>query len=384
LPRSSRGTAPTNPMTPQSILLAELDGALRDGAAARGPAMLRRIASLFLDDGASYTAEQVELFDEVLSRLADGIEATVRAELAARLCEARVAPPRLLRRLALDERLEVAAPLLCRLDRLDDAVLVECVDTRGQGHLLAISRRRSVSAAVTDRLVARGEMAVLISVVGNPGSRFSESGFAALVRRAEGNDALAAGVGIRADLPRHHFLRLLSMASDVVRTRLEAVDPQNARDIRAVVAQVAETIAARMAPVARDFTDALARVHALKNAGTLGDREILHFLVEKKLEEAMAAVALLADLDVAEVDQALQQRRPEALLTILKAVGLGWPTAKAFLQAHAGENQLPPGESDRALASFARLGQETARQALQLKRRPASSGAHRADVHNRQ
>lgn len=360
-------------MTAQSTLLAELEGALRAGSPARGPIMLRRLASLLLDDGARYSGEQIALFDEVLSRLADGIEATVRAELAARLCNAAVAPPRLLRQLALDELIEVAAPLLCRSEQLDDAVLIECADTRSQGHLLAISRRRIVSAAVTDRLVIRGDAAVLLAIVANAGSRFSDDGFAVLVRRAEGNDALASGVGIRTDLPRHHFLRLLSIASDVVRARLEAADPQNARDIRAVVAQVTETIASRITPAPRNFTDALDRVHALKNIGALGDREILHFLAEGKLEDAIAAVALLADIDVASVDQALQQRRPEALLTILKAVGLGWPTAKAFLRAHAGENQLPPTEADRALESFARLNPGTARHALLLKRRPAAA-----------
>lgn len=360
-------------MTPQSTLLAELEGALSAGAAARGPTMLRRVASLLLDGDVSYNAEQIALFDQILSRLIDGIEATVRAELAARLCNASVAPPRLLRQLALDEMVEVAAPLLCRSEQLDDAILVECVDTRSQGHLLAISRRRAVSAAVTDRLVIRGDTPVLLAVVANKGSRFSENGFALLVRRAEGNDALADGVGVRADLPRHHFLRLLSMASDMVRVRLEAIDPQNARDIRAVVAQVAETIASRVAPAPRDFIGAVDRVHALKAAGTLGDREILHFLAEGKLEDALAAVALLADLDVAGVDQALRQRRPEALLTILKAVGLGWPTAKAFLRAHAAENQLPPSEADRALEGFARLNPETARQALLLKRRPRAA-----------
>jgi len=365
-------------MTPQSTILAELEGALRGGVPARGPAMLRRITALLLDCGASYTAEQIDLFDQILSRLVDGIEATVRAELAARLSDARFAPPRLLRQLALDELIEVAAPLLCRFEQLDDAVLIDCVNTRSQSHLLAISRRRTVSVAVTDRLVIRGETPVLLSIVANTGSRFSEAGFATLVQRAPGDDALAAGVGIRADLPRHQFLRLLSMASGVVRERLEAADPLNARDIRAVVARVTETIAARVAPIERDFTDALARVHALRNSGALGDREILHFLAENKLEEAIVAVALLADLDVASVDQALQQRRPEALLTILKAIGLGWPTAKAFLQAHAGENQLPPRDIDRALESFARLNAETARQALLLKRRSTSAGAHGA------
>lgn len=333
--------------------------------------MLRQITSLFVDHSMSLTAEQFELFDGVLSRLADGIEATARADLALRLNAAGVAPPRLLRQLVLDELIDVAGPLLSGFDHLDDAALIECVNARGQSHLLAISRRRAVSAAVTDQVVIRGETPVLLAIVENTGAHFSEAGFATLVRRAESDDALASSVGIRADLPRHHFLRLLSAASDIVRERLEAADPQNARDIQAVVARVSDAIALRIAPEHRQFADATRRALTLRNTGALGDREILQFLADGKLEDAIAAVAVLADLDAAIVDEAIRHKRRETLLTILKAVGLGWPTVKAFLQAHAGDNRLPIGATDHALASFARLSPETAQQVLQLRwRRP--------------
>lgn len=363
-------------MTPSTAVIDELESALRGGAPARGAAMLRQVASLFLDHGMSLSAEQIELFDQVLSRLADGIEAAARADLAARLNAAGVAPPRLLRQLVLDERIDVAGPLLSAFESLDDAALIECVTTRGQSHLLAISHRHAVSAAVTDQLVIHGEKPVLLAIVENTGAHFSEAGFATLVRRAEGDDALAGSVGIRADLPRHHFLRLLSAASDIVRKRLEATDPQNASDIQAVVSRVSEAIAQRIAPARRQFADATLRAQALRNAGTLGDREILQFLADGKHEDALAAVAVLADLDAGIVDEATRDKRPETLLTILKAVGLGWPTAKAFLQAHAGGDRLTSAAMDNALASFARLSQETARQVLQLRwRRSAGDPA---------
>ncbi len=354
-------------MISQSTVIKELEDVLRDGPATRGATMLRQITALLLDSGLCYSPEQIELFDEVLGRLAEGIEAKVRAELSVRLCDASFAPPRLLRQLALDQVIDVAAPLLSRSDQLDDIILIECVNTRSQGHLMAISRRRRVSEAVTDRLVVLGEAPVLLSVVANPGSRFSDIGFATLVLRAEGDDALATGVGIRVDLPRHQFLRLLSMASLSVRERLEAANPQNARDIRIAVERVTEAIADRVVRGEREFGEATRRAHTLKNAGSLGDREILQFLTEKKLDDAIAAVAVLAEVDAAAVDHAMQQTRPEPLLTMLKAVGLGWPTAKAFLQVHAGERGLPASEIERALASFARLSVDTARQALLLK-----------------
>ena len=62
------------PMTAQSTLINELDGVLRDGSTARTASMVRRLTSLLVDSGASYSADQIVLFDEVLGRLADGIE----------------------------------------------------------------------------------------------------------------------------------------------------------------------------------------------------------------------------------------------------------------------------------------------------------------------
>ena len=188
-------------MISQSTVIKELEDVLRDGPATRGATMLRQITALLLDSGLCYSPEQIELFDEVLGRLAEGIEAKVRAELSVRLCDASFAPPRLLRQLALDQVIDVAAPLLSRSDQLDDIILIECVNTRSQGHLMAIFAPAK-GLGGRDRPAGRsGRGPVLLSVVANPGSRFSDIGFATLVLRAEGDDALATGVEIRVDLP---------------------------------------------------------------------------------------------------------------------------------------------------------------------------------------
>ena len=128
-------------MNQRSLLIEQLDSALGGWSAARGVHMLQQVTDLFLG-GATFSPEQIELFDDVLGRLSDGVTAAARTPLAQRLCDASTAPQRLLRRLALDDLSEVAAPLLARSRHLDDNLLITCVETRSQRPLLAICQRR--------------------------------------------------------------------------------------------------------------------------------------------------------------------------------------------------------------------------------------------------
>lgn len=360
-------------MNLQATVINELQDARSSGSAHRRAEVLWKITDMFVENELRYSDEQIRLFDKVLSELANEIERFARAELSNRLCTAATPLPTLLRQLAFDEAIEVAAPLLMSSDHLDDALLVECAHTQSQGHLLAISQRRGVSEAVTDALVIRGEAQVLQAVVDNPSSRFSNKCYATLVRRAAGSDTLTVGIGSRVDLPRHHFLRLLAAASTVVREKLEAASPQNAADIRSVVSQVTKSIAARTANHLKDYGAALEKVRILDAAGELTELQILRFIADRKCELAVAAVAVLAKIDVSEIEQAMMLERAETLLIVIKSIGLGWPTAKALLQLRAGNNAMPRKELEQALSNFERINRETAQQALAIQRRQDSS-----------
>uniref|UniRef100_Q07HD3 DUF2336 domain-containing protein n=1 Tax=Rhodopseudomonas palustris (strain BisA53) TaxID=316055 RepID=Q07HD3_RHOP5 len=353
----------------QAAVLGELEQAFRRGSSERRVEILARIMDLFVAGANAYSPEQIELFGDVLARLVDEIETAARAELSQRLCRASIGPPQLLRRFVLDEATVVAQPLLSDFEALPTDLLVECAKTRGQGHLLAITKRKSIPEQVTDPIVERGDARVLQSVAQNPGSRFSNSGFGMLVDRAEGNDALAAAIGERPDLPRHHFLRLLTIASDIVRHRLQSSDPQDAGQIRKVVSQVAQSIAAQTSADSKDYRAAVKEVARLHEDGKLHDLQILHFAKEERFELVIAALAVLAKLEVFQVETIFTQERSDLLLILARALGLGWPTAKMLLQLRAGTIGLSRSEVERALASFERIDRATAEKVMTLKRR---------------
>ena len=240
-------------------LLDELQTTLAHGTVARRVETLRRVTDLFINGAVDYSDEQIGLFDDVFQCLIDHIETSAKALLANRLAPIDTAPPLTIRALAFDDVIEVAGPVLSQSARLDDETLIENARSKSQAHLMAISTRKVLSGAVTDVLVQRGNDEVIQSTVNNPGAEFTERGFTRLVNRAEGDDDLATCIGLRPNIPRHLYLKLLAKASDTVRQRLEAANPQLAAEVPTAVKEA--TRRARSAPSAITKNTAIA--HAL-------------------------------------------------------------------------------------------------------------------------
>ena len=105
-------------------LLSELDGVLRSVSRTRHLDMLRQMTDLFLAQAASYTAEQVALFDAVIKRLSQNISSRDLIELSARLAALDGAPEDTVVQLSESDDIAVSGPVLERSNVLKDTVLV--------------------------------------------------------------------------------------------------------------------------------------------------------------------------------------------------------------------------------------------------------------------
>src|SRR5258708_3658363 len=140
-------------------LLDELQSTLAHGTVARRVETLRRVTDLFINGAVEFSDDQIGLFDDVFQCLMLHIETAAKALLANRLAPIACAPPLTIRALAFDDLIEIAAPVLSQSERLDDDTLIETARNKSQAHLMAISTRKGLSGAVTDRLVLRGNCA---------------------------------------------------------------------------------------------------------------------------------------------------------------------------------------------------------------------------------
>jgi uncharacterized protein (DUF2336 family) len=333
-------------------LLAELDGmAARDPR--RGAVALREIEALYEAHSSAISDVTLSLFDETLLRLAPVVGPADREALARRLAGLAVVPPRIVDRLARDEAVEIAGPLIERASAVPLATLVDVARERSQEHLLSLSRRPVLREPVTDLLVERGGMPVLAAVAGNTGARFSDFGFSSLVEKSAASDDLALLVGARPDLPRPLAGRLVARASPALRARLAASSGPAAESLAAV----------RAGDPPLDYAEARHAIERLARTGRLNEAALAAFARERALPHTIAALAALAGVPIPRVESALVHARPEALMLLARAIELDFATLRVLMA-------LRPGEEDatRLLAAYERLRPETARSALAVAR----------------
>ena len=87
------------------------------------------------------------------------------------------------------------------------------------------------------------------------------------------------------------------------------------------------------------------------------------FATEGKFEETVATLSALCAVPIAAIDRLMGGERPDPSLILCKALGYGWPTARAVIVAG------PHGKStamDDAQANFDRLSRPTAQRVVRF------------------
>jgi uncharacterized protein (DUF2336 family) len=347
-------------------LIDELETAISISTIGRRAETLRRVTDLFMYCPATYSAEQIDLFDDVMGRLCSEIETAARATLAQRLAPVPNAPRAVIRQLAVDDAIEVAGPVLSQSSQVDDATLLVAAKTKSQEHLLAITKRETIAESVTSVLIDRGNQAVALSTVKNPGARLSEEGYSKLVERSRNEHQLAIGVWARRDIPRDHLIKLFAEASETVRVRLEAADPDRADMIRTIVSEVAAAFQSKARAHNSDYRKARAYVDTLRSGGLLDAARLHEFARAKKFDETAITLSHLCQLPLDVVERGMVQNRGELVLVFAKSIGLEWPTTRAILLLCAGRSGLGPNELQVALANYTKLKAETAQKTIQF------------------
>ena len=353
---------------PAVNLLDELQSTLAHGTVARRVETLRRVTDLFINGAVDYSDEQIGLFDDVFQCLIDQIETSARMLLANRLAPIDTAPPLTIRALAFDDVIEIAGPVLSQSTRLDDKTLIENARSKSQAHLMAISTRKTLSGAVTEVLVQRGNEDVVRSMVNNPGAEFNERGFTRLVDRAEGNDALTASVGLLPAVPRHLYLKLLAKASDTVRQRLEAANPNQAAQVPTAVKEATRRARSATSAITRNTDIAHALIKSLYDDGRLDESQVAKFAEVGKFDEANASIAALANVTVTIAENMMIESRAEGVMILAKVAGFSWPTVKTLIRMRDELSGAEPADLAACKETYERLRPTTAQQVLRFHR----------------
>jgi uncharacterized protein (DUF2336 family) len=365
-------------MKAATSFLKDLDDAILRGTSESRTRALWHTTDLLIAGG--YSDDEIWTFGEVIGRLADEIEVAARAQLARRLARFDKAPVNIIHKLAFDDSIDVAGPVLRESERLEAYALVANACTKGQSHMLAISERKTIEEAVTDVLVTRGNWDVVNSVANNNGARISDFGFLHMIQRAEGDSILAEQLGLRKDIPRQLFQQLIAKASDDVRKRLELERPEMGDQIKTSVSDVTGELQSKFGPVSRSYFVAKRVVATQHRQGNLNENSISGYARSHKFEEVTIGLSLLCSLPGDVIERALVDRNREMLLVLAKALDFSWATTMSLLFLGAKDHRITAQDLNDLEAEFSRLNVKTSRSVLEFYQSRKNAGGADSNV----
>ncbi len=272
---------------------------------------------------------------EVLDRLSRDRLTLVRAAVADGLKDVSQVDPGLVRRLARDVEILVAAPILEFSPLLDDQDLLEIIrQSPMAGVLAAIARRAYVAPAVTEAIVASGDSRAITHLLYNAGSQLQEHTLDSLISAVDREPDWQLPLARRPDLPEPSVRRLAEMVADHVLSSLMQrgdLTAEAAARLREVVgARVREglpdgpaTLASPYASEAEDrFAPFLEHARAVQAEGELTEAHLMVLLLTDHVDDLVAGLAVLAALPVGVVLEMLASQSPRAIAALARSAGL--------------------------------------------------------------
>lgn len=320
-------------------ILVELEEAVATCPLDRCGRILSGIVQLLTDSGDRSQELLSGVVDGVLLRLTERVEARALAQLSTTLADLTMAPPETLRRLASHHDPDVACPVLLKSQALSAADLAVIAASCGEPHQRAIATRNCVEPDVTEALIKRGG-SICLELIKNPGTKFSEAAYAALIARAEQDDEIAKALALRPGTPDLVVRRLLSASPG----KTAAAKPN---------ASVAVP-APPKPPSSADYTSARPEIVALNRIGKLNDSTVNRFAIRGETANLFTALSVLSGAPIEIVEHVMTDDDCEGLVMACRASRLNWATTLAILSNRSG-TRLSFAERERAQHIFETL-----------------------------
>lgn len=326
-------------------ILVELEEAVKTCAPDRCTRILSGIVQLL--NGSRERSQELlaGVVDGVLLRLTERVEARALAQLSTTLAELKVAPPKTLRRLASHDDPDVAGPVLLKSQALSAADLAAVASSRGERHQHAIAARNCIEPEVTEALIARGGP-ICLALIKNPGAKFSEAAYAALIAGAEQDGEITKALALRPGTPDLVVRKLLSASPG-------KTAPAKPNASAAPPAQAAAP-APPKPPSSADYASARPEIIALNRVGKLNDSTVNRFAIRGETANLFTAISVLSGAPIEIVEHVMADDDCEGIVMACRASRLNWATTLAIL-SNRGGTRLSFAERERAQHIFETL-----------------------------
>lgn len=353
-------------MSSAQVCLQDLEMLSLEKDGAKRHELLRKITDLFFITHGKQSQTDRDVFGNVMSRIAADLEVEARAELARKLAPASFAPANVVRKLAHDD-IEVARPVLEQSVLLTENDLVDIASSKGQGHLMAITRREVLTPRVTDVIVQRGSDEVLVSVAGNRGASFSERGFDALAHKATTLAGLRSQLIERDDVPNDVIEGIKARVAEKLKVEFAAQYPGvGVEEIDHAVQAGSTRTDFRPLEGVDNYEALRAVVVQLHEKGLLREALLRDYAEKGRRVELVIALSLLTKIDARMAYHTLYEAEVPALGVLCKAFQFRKDTFAALLQERVRHTNLGAEHVLAALKRYETLTDETAQRILRF------------------
>ncbi len=329
-----RSAVAANPATPAKgnlLLAAAVDPSVRTALAAKIARFGRAVGV------APNQARSKAIMDEALVRLAADPVVRVRAAIASALEEADDIDPALIRQLANDRHIVVAAPILQYSPVLrDDDLLAVIAAAPAEGVLAAIARRRYVDARVTAAIVASSNPPAITHLLRNANVSLQEDTLDALISGASAEPSWQEPLVFRRELSEAALDRVVEMTAPHVLGQILSRQDLPEQTAAAVAKAIEDSLRQRSAGLAeeanvgllfgpaleRHYQPACNRMRALQAQGQLDEMALTVALLTDHAEDLVAGLAVLAALEVQTVLDIAAAHSARAVCALARTAGL--------------------------------------------------------------
>jgi Uncharacterised protein conserved in bacteria (DUF2336) len=303
--------------------------------------LLHKVTDLYFEGVGEHTTSESYLFNEIMERIVDMFSRDMKREVSASLAILPDFPGTIVRKLADDEDVEVARPVLRSALSLTEDDLVRLAQRGSQAHLTAIAGRATLPEKVTDVLIDRGGREVVHTVTANHGARFSDYGMGRLVEKCEEDVDLRELLVERPDLSPHVVEKLVPLLSESLVMKLAergyevhgALPPD-------MIAQLRQRFTAALKQRKENILRVSLVIDQIRQGKMQLDDAVRHVAESGRLLDAAALLAAFVRLERDQVFQQIYRGQLQTVLIICRALDLTWPTLDAILAVRAAKQQV--------------------------------------------
>ncbi len=276
------------------------------------------VASLYQTQAPTLSERERGLMRDILQRLAKDVEMAIRIALAEKLADDPDAPLDLIL-LLVDDRIEVARPIILRSRRLSDAAILSFLDEMGLEHQAACAARPEIGEPVTEVLAKSDAEPVLVALVRNVTAKIGPAAFETLVEKSRRIAAIQEPLVRRDDLPAPLATQMCGWVSDALKSYIvhsHRIAPE------AVASVIDHATRAVQQPARAGDASAQKLVDKLATGGQLRAGFLLRVLHQGQMDMFDVAFAKLLGLGVTEFRAVFYRGGPRAVALGCRAVGI--------------------------------------------------------------